>query len=102
MLRDVPIHTVTPQEAKHEVKRTSIIDGVRVVRLKDLIAIKLLCAMDNLRRSKDVADAIELIPRIPLDKRFASKLPGRLRATFKQLVDAVRTDEGTRGDRPRF
>src|SRR5438552_13995833 len=39
VLNDVPIHTVTPQDARHLVQRTSIIDGVRVVSPKDLIAI---------------------------------------------------------------
>ena len=42
ILDGVRIHTVTPDDAKHTVGRISIIDGVRVVSLKDLIAIKLL------------------------------------------------------------
>lgn len=102
VLDDVPIHTVTPQDAAHVVEKTSIIDGVRVVSLKDLIAIKLICGTGNIRRSKDIGDVVELISRIPLDKRFAAKLPAKLRATFKQLVDAVRGGEAARGDQPRF
>ena len=43
VLDGVRIHTVTPDDAKHTVERTRIIDGVRVVSLKDLIAIKLFC-----------------------------------------------------------
>lgn len=98
----VPIHTVTPDDAGHVVEKISVIDGVRVVSLRDLIIIKLLCGLDNLGRSKDVADVVELIRRIPLDKRFAAKLPPDLRVTFKELVDAVRADESRRENGPRF
>ena len=45
VLDGVPIHTITPEDAKHVVERTSIIDGVRVVSLKDLVAIKLLSGL---------------------------------------------------------
>ena len=99
VLDGVPIHTVTPEDARHEVEKTSVIDGVRVVSLKDLIAIKLLCGLDNVGRS---ADVVELIRRVPLDKRFANKLPAKLRASFKKLVDAVRADESRRGRGPTF
>ena len=102
VLDGVPIHTVTPRDARHEVRKTSVIDNVRVVSLRDLIIIKLLCGLDNLDRGKDVADVTELIRRIPLDKRFAAKLPAKLRARFKRLVDAVRSAEAARGDQPRF
>jgi hypothetical protein len=102
VLNDVPIHTVTPEEAKHIVDRTSTIDGVHVVSLKDLIAIKLLCGLDKLTRSKDIGDVVELIRRVPLDEHFAAKLPQMLRPAFKELVEAVRADESQRGDKPRF
>jgi hypothetical protein len=100
VLEDVRIHTVTPDDAQHVVQSTSIIDGVKVVSLKDLLTIKMLCGLDNLNRSKDVADVVELIRRVPLDKRFAAKLPTDLRAPFKKMVDAVRASE--RGSGPRF
>lgn len=102
ILDGVRIHTVTPDEARHEVERTSVIDGVRVVSLKDLVAIKLLSGLENPARSKDIGDVEELIRTVPLDKRFAGKLPTTLRATFKKLVDAVRAAQASRGDRPRF
>ena len=94
VLDGVPIHTVTPEEAGHVVERTSIIDGVRVVSLKDLIAIKLRCGLKNPGRAKDIADVQELVRAIPLDKRFAGKLPKELRASFKSMVDAVRSSAG--------
>ena len=102
VLAGIPIHTVTPEEAGHQVQKESIIDGVRVVSLKDLVSIKLICGLENVLRSQDVGDVVHLIRRIPLDKRFAGKLAPKLRAPFKKLVDAVRADERGRGDRPRF
>jgi len=101
VLDGVRIHTVTPEEAAHVVEKTSIIDGVRVVSLKDLIAIKLLCGLENIGRSKDIADVEELILAVGLDKRFAGKLPKTLRGPFKSIVDAVRARErGRYGKRP--
>jgi hypothetical protein len=75
---------------------------VRVVSLNDLIIIKLLYGLDNLGRSKHVADVVELIRRVPLDERFAARVPSELRATFEKLVDAVRADESGRASGPRF
>ena len=102
VLDDVRIHTVTPEDAEHIVERTSVIDGVRVVSLKDLITIKLRCGIKNIHRGKDVGDVIELIRAVPLDKRFAGKLPSDLRAEFKKLVDGVRAAEKAREGKPRF
>ncbi|MGB7160967.1 MAG: hypothetical protein WBD40_23100 [Tepidisphaeraceae bacterium] len=102
VLNDVRIHTVTPEDAGHVVEKTSIIDGVRVVSLKDLIAIKLRTGLNNFGRTKDIADVEALIGLIPLDKRFAGKLPADLRGDFKQLVDAVRAGERARAGKPRF
>jgi len=98
VLDGVRIHTITPDDAGHVVGRTSIIDGVRVVSLKDLIAIKLICGMNNPGRSKDLGDVEELIRAIPLDKTFAGKLPREIRAPFKGLVDGVRSNEQRRGE----
>jgi hypothetical protein len=99
ILDAVPIHTVTPDDARHVVEKTSIIDGIHVISLKDLIAIKLLCGLDHPHRAKDIADVQELIRVIPLDKRFAGKLPTALRAPFKKMVDVVRAGQKADGDR---
>jgi hypothetical protein len=98
VLDGIRIHTVTPQDAKHTVDKTSVIDGVRVVSLKDLIAIKLICGLNNRGRSKDIGDVEELVRAIPLDKRFAGKLPRDLRGPFKALVDGVRANDRTQGE----
>jgi hypothetical protein len=93
VLDGVPIHTITPADAGIVIDKTSIIDGIRVVTLKDLIAIKLLSGLNNPGRYKDLGDVEELIRAVPLDKRFAAKLPKNLRADFKSLVDAVRANK---------
>lgn len=102
VLDGVRIHTVTPEDAGVTVQKTSIIDGVRVVTLKDLVAIKLLCGLNNPGRSKDIGDIEDLIRSIPLDKRFASKLPKNVRNEFKALVDAVRARDRSISDDRRF
>jgi len=102
VLDGVRIHTVTPQDAGVTIERSSIIDGIRVVTLKDLVAIKLLCGLKNPGRSKDVGDVEELIRSVPLDKRFAARLPKSVRSEFKVLVDAVRASERPRPDDRRF
>ena len=102
ILDGVRIHTVTPDDAGYTVEKISIIDGVRVVSLKDLIAIKLICGLNNPGRSKDITHVEDLILTIPLDKRFAGKLPTALRAPFKILVDGVRANALARKNRPQF
>jgi hypothetical protein len=100
VLEGVAIHTVTAEEALVEIDAPSVIDGVRVVKLKDLVAIKLLSGLKNAARHKDLGDVEELIRIVPLDKRFAGKLPKEIRAEFKALVDAVRAGEkDSSGDR---
>jgi len=102
VLDGVRIHTITPEDAGVNVGRTSIIDGIRVVTLKDLVAIKLLCGLKNPGRSKDLGDVEDLIRSIPLDKQFATKLPKGVRREFKALVDAVRARDRTISDDRRF
>jgi hypothetical protein len=101
LLNDVRIHTVTPEDAGHVVEKSSVIRGVRVVSLKDLIAIKLRTGLRHVHRGKDIVDVQELIGRVPLDKNFAAKLPKDLRAEFKALVDVVRAGKkANEGKRP--
>jgi hypothetical protein len=102
VLDDVRIHTVTPEDARHRVQRVSEIDGIRVVSLKDLIAIKLLTGLNFPDRAKDIADVQELVRAIGLDKTFAPSLPKALRVDFKRIVDSVRAGEDMRRGGPRF
>ena len=102
VLDGVRIHLVTPDDAGVAIQRASIIDGVRVVALKDLIAIKLICGLKRPARSKDLGDVEELIRSVPLDKRFAVRLPKGIRAEFKTMVDAVRALGRSRPPSGRF
>jgi hypothetical protein len=89
VLDSVRIHLVTPDDAGVVIERASIIDGIRVVNLKDLVAKKLLSGLKNPGRSRDIGDVEDLIRSVPLTKQFAAKLPKALRAQFKAIVDAV-------------
>jgi predicted nucleotidyltransferase component of viral defense system len=93
VLDHVVIHTITPEDARHQVRRVSIIDGIRVVSLKDLIAIKLRTGLREIARAKDLGDVQELIRAVPLDKTLAAGLPADLRVDYKKFVDAVRTSQ---------
>ena len=93
-LDGVAIHTITPEDAGITIERASMIDGIRVASLKDLIAIKLISGLTHRGRSKDLGDVEELIRAVPLDKRFAAKLPARIRKEFKAMVDGVRANDG--------
>jgi hypothetical protein len=44
-------------------------------------------------RGRDIGDVQELIRAVPLDKRFAGKLPKAIRPEFKAMVDVVRAGE---------
>lgn len=89
VLDGVPVHIVTATQTGSVPKNVSTIEGVNVVSLADLIRFKLQSGLDRVERSRDLADAVELIRRVPLDKSFAAKLPQDLRRPFKDLVDAV-------------
>ena len=102
VLDGVRIHLVTPQDAGVTIGRSSIIDGVRVVTLKDLIAIKLLSGLKNPARSRDIGDVEDLIRAVPPDKRFAGKLPKGIRSEFNTIVDAVQAGERNRPTGKRF
>jgi hypothetical protein len=67
---------------------------VLVVSLADLVRTKLRAGLDDLNRARDVADVVELIRSVPLDERFASRLPKEQRPAFEKLVDAVRSARG--------
>jgi hypothetical protein len=92
VLEGIPVHLVTAAETGDPPASSAEIDGVRVVALADLIRFKLRTGTRSVARSKDLADVVELIRRVPLDKSFAGRLPPDLRSDFKRLVDAVAQD----------
>lgn len=85
----VAVHMVEDDSLGGPPKRISTIDGIKVIGLADLIRGKLTVGLTERRRGKDVVDVMELIALVPLTKAFASKLPTKLRAPFKKLVDQV-------------
>jgi len=102
LLDGVRIHLVTPQDTGITISTTSTIDGVRVVTLKDIVAIKLTCGLENPGRHRDIGDVEDLIRAVPLDKRFAARLPKSIRSEFKALVDGVRQGEKRGPENRRF
>ncbi|MCH8271192.1 MAG: hypothetical protein IH985_08300 [Planctomycetes bacterium] len=88
-LDGVPIHLVTEQQTGSAPRSTVVLQGVTVVALPDLIAFKLHSGLGRVERAKDLADVVELIRCVPLDKAFAPQLPAHFRNDFKKLVQAV-------------
>ena len=88
-LDGVPVHLVTEQQTGSAPRSTVVIQGVTVVSLPDLIAFKLHSGLGRVERAKDLADVVELIRCVPLDKTFAPQLPAHFRKDFKRLVEAV-------------
>ncbi len=90
-LDGVPIHLVTAVETGSRPDAIEQRHGVTIVSLPDLIRFKLHAGLDRLDRTRDLADVVELIRRVPLDKSFAARLPATMRDPFRRLVDAVRS-----------
>lgn len=90
VLEGVSIHLVTEDETGGPPRETVTMENVCVVGLADLIRFKLKSGLGRPDRAQDIADVLALIRVVPLDKRFAARLPVAMRAGFKKLVDAVR------------
>lgn len=89
VISGVPVHMVKSDSLGGEPSKVSVIDGVRVISLADLIRAKLTVGLEHVKRSKDIAHVLDLIEQVPLNKDFAAKLPRHLRAPFKELVDQI-------------
>jgi len=72
------------------------IDGVKTVTLEKLIELKLASGLTAPHRLKDLADVQELIKVKRLDKTFAERLDGFVRAKYIELAEAV----AAAGDEP--
>ncbi len=96
LLDRVPVHLITENETGGLPEATETKRGITVVSLPDLVKFKLRSGLQSTNRAKDLADVVELIRNVPLDKRFATRLPKNQRAPFKKLVDAVRDESGRR------
>ncbi len=65
-------------------------DGLRVLSLPRLVELKLASGMTAPHRLRDLADVQEIIKAQRLDERFAEQLDPSVRATFLDLLRAVR------------
>jgi Nucleotidyl transferase of unknown function (DUF2204) len=92
----VPVHLVPPSHAFPIPSHFTVIDDVRTVSLADLINLKLRSGLSSVLRSQDLADVIALIRVNKLDGRFASRISKPLRAEFRRLLAAVRSDRKNR------
>jgi hypothetical protein len=72
-------------------RSVTVIEGLPVLTLRELLQSKLACGLGNLRRThKDFADVVELIAIHRLTKAFARQLHKSVRDEFKALVDQAR------------
>jgi hypothetical protein len=70
-----------------EPRVTTELEGLPVVSLSRLIAIKMACGLGNVRRAyRDLADVVELIAANHLGRDYARHLPKSLRHEFRELV----------------
>jgi hypothetical protein len=73
----------SPDDPSH----VTVVEGLPVLSLAQLIQAKLACGLGDLRRThKDFADVVELIAVHGLDGSFARRLHKSVRKEFRQLV----------------
>ncbi|WP_459557738.1 DUF4211 domain-containing protein [Lacunimicrobium album] len=83
------VHIADPADSRF----VEQIEGFSVLKLAKLIEMKLASGTGSIRRThKDFADIVELIVANKLDKSFSRYLHKTVRETFKQLVDAARSE----------
>lgn len=86
----VPVHLLAPEDdLGFHPSRYSMLQGARTVTLGDLVSMKLASGSRNVHRMKDLADVVELIKHLKLDKTFTARVAPAYRAEFKRLVDSV-------------
>jgi hypothetical protein len=68
------------------------IDGIRYLRLENLIELKLASGMTNPNRLKDLADVQELIRALKPPRALGEKLHEYVRARFYELWDGLQND----------
>lgn len=67
-------------------------DGIRYIKLPNLVELKLASGMTNPGRLKDLADVMELIKLLPLPLAFAEQLDPYVRDKYVELWNAGRED----------
>jgi hypothetical protein len=73
-----------------DAKQVTVIEGLPVLTLAQLIQAKIACALGDMRRThKDLADVVELIAIHSLDGSFARFLHKSVRKEYRLLVKRV-------------
>jgi len=85
----VPVHLVSSQQVTTPPRGSVVIEGVRTVRLADLLNMKLESGLRDPLRAIDLADVIGLIRAHRLTPTFAGCLSRGLRVEFRKLARAV-------------
>lgn len=78
--------------------RSIEVDGIPVLRLPELIELKLASGMTQVTRMKDLSDVIELVRILKLPEAFADQLNPYVRPKFLELWSAVQRE--SQGDQP--
>ena len=84
----VPVQVLT-EEVVIPPRGYSDIDGVRVIRLADLISMKMDSGSQHVHRMKDLADVVELILRIPLGGDMIGKIHPKVRREYRELYNKL-------------
>ena len=88
----VPVPLVTTELAGARPARYVQIEGITTVRLEDLISMKLHSGTRSITRAQDIADVIGLIRQNKLKGAFAAKVARPVRAEFRKLLKAVKSE----------
>lgn len=81
----VPVQVLTP-DVVISPRGYSEIDRVRVIRLADLLSMKLDSGTREARRARDIADVVDLIGRLGLDGSMTPKLHPSVRREYRDLL----------------
>ena len=71
----------------------TVVGAAKVIRLPELINLKLASGMTNPGRLRDLADVQELIRTLRLDAAFADELHPYVRKRYLELWNATQTDD---------
>ncbi|HET7087348.1 MAG TPA: hypothetical protein VFL17_01740 [Anaerolineae bacterium] len=76
-----------PDPAQASIER----DGIRVIRLEELIELKLASGLSAAHRLRDLADVQDLIAALNLPLDLADRLDASVQAEYRRLWEAVRS-----------
>ncbi|MEK6574522.1 MAG: hypothetical protein AABZ58_09450 [Chloroflexota bacterium] len=82
-----PKPVVFPNPAESSIDR----DGYRVIRLENLIELKLASGLSAAHRMKDLADVLELIVKLKLPLELADMLDASVRAEYRRLWEGAQS-----------